>query len=65
MVYFQINKNQNNYAHPYWWVVKSSGNHQVLATSEMYVRKQDAISAINLVKSGASGASVYDNTGEA
>ena len=65
MVYFQINKNKNNYAQPYWWVVKSGGNHQILATSEMYVRKQDAINAINLVKNGASSAVVYDNTGEA
>lgn len=64
MVYFQINKNKNNYIQPYWWVIRSSGNHQVLATSEMYGSKQGAISAINLVKSYASNATTYDNTGE-
>lgn len=64
MVYFQINKNKNNYTQPYWWVVKSTGNHQTLATSEMYARKQDALSAINLVKGNASAAPTYDSTGE-
>lgn len=64
MVYFQINKNTNNYPQPYWWVIKSSGNHQVLATSEMYASKQGAINAINLVKGYASNATTYDNTGE-
>lgn len=64
MVYFQINKNRNNYSQPYWWVIKSTGNHQTLATSEMYVNKADAIYAINLVKNNASGATVYDNTDE-
>jgi uncharacterized protein YegP (UPF0339 family) len=64
MVYFQINKNKNSYTQPYWWVIKSSGNHQTLATSEMYARKQEAISAINLVKVGAGAATIYDNTGE-
>lgn len=64
MVYFQINKSNNNLAQPYWWVIRSAGNHQTLATSEMYARKQDAINAVNLVRNSASNASVYDNTGE-
>lgn len=64
MVYFQINKNRSNYSQPYWWVIKSTGNHQTLATSEMYANKADAIYAINLVKNNASNATVYDNTDE-
>lgn len=64
MVYFEIFKNNNNYFQPYWWVVKSSGNHQTLAVSEMYLSKQSAINAINLVKSSASTAKTYDSTGE-
>lgn len=64
MVYFEIFKNKNNYVQPYWWVVKSAGNHQTLATSEMYTSKQNALNAINLVKANASAATVYDSTGE-
>ncbi len=63
MIYFQVNKN-TKYTQPYWWVIKSAGNHQVLATSEMYASKQSAFSAINLVKSHAGSAPTYDNTGE-
>lgn len=64
MIYFQVNKSKNNYLQPYWWVIKSSGNHQILATSEMYARKQSAFDAINLVVRYADNAKVYDNTGE-
>lgn len=64
MIYFEIFKNKNNYSQPYWWVIKSAGNHQTLATSEMYVSKQSAINAITLVKNNASTAKVYDSTGE-
>ena len=64
MIYFQINKNRNNFSQPYWWVIKSAGNHQVLATSEMYARKQSAMDAISLVRTSSSLAEVYDNTGE-
>lgn len=55
MVYFQINKN-TKYPQPYWWVIKSTGNHHTLATSEMYTNKADAQHAINLVKGYAGAA---------
>lgn len=63
MIYFQINKNIK-YMQPYWWVIKSAGNHQTLATSEMYATKQSALNAINVIRGYANTASIYDNTGE-
>ena len=62
-MYFEIHKNPNT-RQPYWWVIKSSGNHQPLATSEMYASKQSCIDAMNVVAMGASGATYYDLTGE-
>lgn len=40
MIYFQIKKNEETKDQPYWWVIKSPGNHAILATSEMYTRKK-------------------------
>lgn len=37
-MYFVIEKN-TKYKQPYWWVIKSDGNHATLATSEMYSYK--------------------------
>lgn len=62
-MYFIIYKNAN-YKQPYWWVIKSGGNHTTLATSEMYTRKSDCISAINIIVREANDAVYYDRTGE-
>lgn len=64
MIYFQIKKNEEIKDQPYWWVIKTSGNHAILATSEMYVRKRDVIHAINLVKGNTSHTAVIDTTDE-
>lgn len=43
----------------------NSVNHKIIAmSSESYINKQDAISSINLVKTGAATARVYDKTQE-
>lgn len=62
MIYFEIWK--NSALKQYWWVVKSEGNHQTLATSEMYVSKQGARNAIEIIAKESLGKPVYDKTGE-
>lgn len=62
-MYFEVHKN-NNYAQPYWWVMKSLGNHAKLAHSEMYRSKSDCLSAMAIVARGAGNAKYYDKTGE-
>ncbi len=64
MIYFQIKKNEEIKDQPYWWVIKSSGNHAILATSEMYTRKRDVYHAIDLVKGNTTKSAVFDTTGE-
>lgn len=61
-MYFEIFKNQT--IRQYWFVIKSSGNHQTLATSEMYTRKESAISTIQLIANNGKGSLYYDKTGE-
>ncbi len=62
-MYFEIYKNP--VLRQYWWVIKSDGNHQTLATSEMYTSKQSCRNAIDIVASQSAGKPVYDKTGEA
>lgn len=64
MIYFQINKNKDHIAQPYWWVIRSSGNHATLATSEMYTRKRDVLHAIDLIRGNITNATIIDNTEE-
>lgn len=47
----------------YWWVAKGN-NHETLCHSEMLTSKQGCYNAIRVIKDGAAGASVYDETGE-
>lgn len=54
-------KRSNSVAQPYFWIIKSS-NGQTLATSETYVSKDSAKSAIATVKANASAATVEDDT---
>jgi len=43
----------------------NSVNHKIIAmSSESYINKQDAIHSINLVKTNAASASVYDKSQE-
>ncbi|MDB5169686.1 MAG: hypothetical protein JWN82_82 [Candidatus Saccharibacteria bacterium] len=60
-MYFEIYKSAHN--HQYWFVIKSLGNNKVLATSEMYERKESAIHTVQLIGS-SSDARYYDQTGE-
>jgi len=55
---FEI-RNAQNYQY-YWRIVASNG--RVLATSETYRNKQDAVSAASSVKSQAPSAQVVDYT---
>ncbi len=57
---FQIEKSKSA-TQPYYWRIVSS-NGQVLATSETYVSKSSAQSAIDSVKANAANAVTEDNT---
>lgn len=61
-MYFEIFKNTT--LNQYWFVIKSSGNHQTLATSEMYTRKESAIHTIGVIANNATSSLYYDRTGE-
>lgn len=57
---FEI-RNSNSETQPYYWrIVASNGN--VLATSETYVNKADAKSAVDSVITHAGTATVVDHT---
>ena len=47
---------------PFYFEIQAAGNYETLATSETYVSKSDAHHAIDLIKAGASGATVVDET---
>jgi uncharacterized protein YegP (UPF0339 family) len=51
-------------AQPWYWLIRAS-NGQVLATSETYYNRQDAINAANSVKENAADAPFYDMTAAA
>jgi uncharacterized protein YegP (UPF0339 family) len=55
---FEIRRAQSGAQHYYWLIRASNG--QVLATSETYYNKQDAINAAWIVKRQAGDAEVYD-----
>lgn len=48
----------------WYWLIRAS-NGQVLATSETYWNRQDAINAATSVKNQAAGAEFYDMAGAA
>jgi uncharacterized protein YegP (UPF0339 family) len=62
-MYFDVYKTTSGYPQRYWWVAKG-GNHETLCQSEMLSSKQACINAIGVLKRGAAGAPVYDETGE-
>jgi uncharacterized protein YegP (UPF0339 family) len=53
----------NSTTQPYYWLIRAANN-RVLASSETYVNKQDAINAAHSVKQNAGAADVYDHTQE-
>jgi uncharacterized protein YegP (UPF0339 family) len=57
---FQIRRSSNP-VQPYYWRIVA-GNGRVLASSETYVHKQDAIDAAQSVTSNAYSAPIYDQT---
>lgn len=62
-MYFDIYKTTTGYPQKYWWVAKG-GNGETLCHSEMLSSKQTCLNAIRTIKSEASLATVYDETGE-
>jgi uncharacterized protein YegP (UPF0339 family) len=60
-MYFDIYKSTKN--GQYWWVAKGDNN-ETLCSSELMTTKQSCKSAIRVIKQGAAGANVYDETGE-
>lgn len=52
----------NDPKQPFYFEIQAAGNYETLATSETYVSKADAQHAIDLIKSGAAGATVVDVT---
>jgi uncharacterized protein YegP (UPF0339 family) len=61
-MYFVIYKSKPG---AYWWVIKSSGNHETLANSEILGSKAGCLHAIGIVKANATNAQIIDSTGEA
>ena len=59
-MYFVIRRNASGQ----FWFRITSGNHEVLAHSEMYVSKQGAQNAIDAVQREAKAASILDMTDE-
>jgi len=60
-VRFKISKSTDG---QYYFELQADGNHATLATSETYKRKdkRDVLEAIELIRSGASGAEVVDDS---
>ncbi|MCG8710017.1 YegP family protein [Brenneria sp. 4F2] len=63
MGYYEIKKSATAATQKYYWVLKA-GNHEVIATSEMYSSKQAAKSGISSVQNNGPTTDVRDNTGE-
>jgi len=59
-IYFFLHKSTVN--GQWYFNVRSTGNHHVVATSEGYHNKQDAIRTINVIRGGAATASIYDDS---
>lgn len=59
-MYFVIRRNTAN---QYWWRAVGDNN-EILCASELMTSKQSCLHGINVVKSGAANAPIYDKTGE-
>jgi uncharacterized protein YegP (UPF0339 family) len=59
-VYFEIRRNS---AGQYWWRAVGNNN-EILCASELMTGKAACLNGINVVKSGAASAPIYDKTDE-
>lgn len=59
-MYFVIRRNS---AGQYWWRAVGDNN-EILCASELMMSKQSCLHGINVVKSGAANAPIYDKTDE-
>lgn len=58
MIYFYVHKSTIN--NQWYFNIRSVGNHQIIATSEGYHNKHDALSTINVIRYGAATARIFD-----
>lgn len=56
-MYFYLFKSNVNHQ---WYFNIRAANHEVIATSEGYHNKQDAVSTINVIRRGAAIAGIFD-----
>lgn len=59
MVRYELHRARSGTQHHYF-LIRAVGNSKVLATSETYYNRQDAIHAANLVRNGSAGAEFID-----
>lgn len=59
-MYFKVMKAKNGQ----FYFTLNADNHEAVAQSEMYVKKQSALHAIEVIKSGAGSATVKDVSDE-
>lgn len=62
MIYFYVYKSAVN--GQWYFNIRSGGNHQVIAASEGYHNKQDALSTIHVIRRGAATSRIYDASTE-
>ncbi len=60
MIYFTLFKSPAN--QQWYFNIRSAGNHAVLAASEGYYNKLDALNTINVIRAGAASARIYDES---
>ncbi|MBP6121828.1 MULTISPECIES: YegP family protein [Providencia] len=61
MGYFELKKSTKDVAQPYYFVLKA-GNHEIIATSEMYASKQSALKGIASVQKNGTTETIKDLT---
>ena len=59
-MYFEIFK--NDHLKKFWWVIKSNGNHETMAQSELLSSKQACLDAIRKIVNESVQAVCYDRT---
>jgi uncharacterized protein YegP (UPF0339 family) len=59
MLYFDLQKSTNG---QWYFNVRSAGNHRIVATSETYHNRQDALHTVQLIRQHAASAAVWDST---
>lgn len=59
MVQFELRYTPKGSQH-WFWEIRSVGNRKILATSETYYNREDAVEAANLVRFNAGTAQFFD-----